>query len=121
MTKEVTTGEARPWPVELVFQKEAKSLKITFDDASDFSIPYELLRVESPSAEVQGHHAAEKKWVRHKGDVSVLRAEPVGRYALRLVFDDGHDSGIFTWDWLYRLGQDQETLLARYRQACEAL
>jgi DUF971 family protein len=121
MSKEGPAGNERPWPVELVFQAEAKNLKIAFDDASDFSIPYELLRVESPSAEVQGHHAAAKKWVRHKGDVKVLRAEPVGRYALRLVFDDGHDSGIFTWDWLYRLGKDQEALMARYRQACETL
>lgn len=108
---------ARPWPVELVFQASAKSLRARFDDGMTFEIPYELLRVESPSAEVQGHSASGKKWVAGKGDVGVLRAEPVGRYAVRLIFDDGHDSGIFTWDWLYRLGRDQDRLLADYRRA----
>ena len=107
----------RPWPVELVFQASAKSLLARFDDGAAFTIPFELLRVESPSAEVQGHSAAGKKWVSGKADVGIIRAEPVGRYAVRLIFDDGHDSGIFTWDWLYRLGRDQDRLLADYRRA----
>ncbi len=110
----------RPWPVELVFQAGAKRLKARFDDGACFDIAYELLRVESPSAEVQGHSAAGKKWVMGKQDVGIERAEQVGRYALRLVFDDGHDSGIFTWDWLYRLGRDQDVLMADYRRAIGA-
>ncbi|GIU68024.1 gamma-butyrobetaine hydroxylase-like domain-containing protein [Candidatus Phycosocius spiralis] len=119
MPNEVASSRERPWPTELIFQAKKKQLIIAFDDASTFLIPYELLRVESPSAEVQGHHGVEKKWVHDKADVTVLRAEPVGRYALRLIFDDGHNSGIFTWDWLYRLGKDQKTLMQRYRQACQ--
>ncbi|MCE2890869.1 MAG: gamma-butyrobetaine hydroxylase-like domain-containing protein [Hyphomonadaceae bacterium] len=110
----------RPWPVELTFQASAKSLKARFDDGASFDIPYELLRVESPSAEVQGHSSAGKKWVAGKQDIGIKRAEPVGRYALRLIFDDGHDSGIYTWDWLYRLGRDQDDLLAQYRRAVQA-
>ncbi len=110
----------RPWPVEMTFQAGAKSLKAHFDDGASFDIPYELLRVESPSAEVQGHSSAGKKWVAGKQDVSIVRAEPVGRYALRLIFDDGHESGIYTWDWLYRLGRDQDHLLAEYRRAVQA-
>jgi DUF971 family protein len=107
----------RPWPVALTFQTDAKSLKACFDDGVSFVIPYELLRVESPSAEVQGHSSAGKKWITGKQDVGIERAEPVGRYALRLVFDDGHDSGIYTWDWLYRLGRDQDHLMEVYRRA----
>jgi DUF971 family protein len=117
MPNEALAAPDRPWPVELTFQADAKSLLARFDDGVSFTIPYELLRVESPSAEVQGHSAAGKKWVAGKQYVGILRAEPVGRYALRLVFDDGHDSGIYTWDWLYRLGRDQELLLANYRRA----
>ena len=105
------------WPTELILKRAAKVLAIKFDDTSKFEIPFELLRIESPSAQVQGHSAAEKKIITGKADVIVIRAEPVGRYAVRLVFDDGHDSGIFTWDWLYRLGRDQVALLASYRAA----
>jgi DUF971 family protein len=107
----------RPWPSELTFKKSAKRLEIRFDDGQSFSIPYELLRVESPSAQVQGHSAADKKIVTGKADVSVASAEAVGRYAVKIAFDDGHDSGIFTWEWLYRLGRDQDALLAAYRAA----
>jgi DUF971 family protein len=110
----------RPWPVELTFQTGIRSLKVRFDDGAGFDIPYELLRVESPSAEVQGHSAAGKKLVVEKQDVGIERAEPVGRYAVRLIFDDGHDSGIYTWDWLYRLGRDQKKLMEDYRRATRA-
>ena len=117
MPDEAVAALDRPWPVELTFQAEAQSLQARFDDGVSFIIPYELLRIESPSAEVQGHSAAGKKWVAGKQDVGIERAEPVGRYALRLVFDDGHDSGIYTWDWLYRLGRDQDLLMEVYRGA----
>jgi DUF971 family protein len=117
MPSEAVAAPDRPWPVELTFQAEAQSLKARFDDGVSFIITYELLRVESPSAEVQGHSAAGKKWITGKQNIAIVRAEPVGRYALRLVFDDDHDSGIYTWDWLYRLGRDQDRLMEAYRRA----
>ena len=107
----------RPWPSDLTFQKSAKRLEIRFEDGHAFSIPYELLRVESPSAQVQGHSSADKKIITGKADVSVVSAEAVGRYAVKIAFDDGHDSGIFTWEWLYRLGRDQDALLTAYKAA----
>ena len=113
----MTDQPSAAWPTELILKRAAKVLAITFDDTSEFEISFELLRIESPSAQVQGHSATEKKIIIGKADVTVIRAEPVGRYAVRLVFDDGHDSGIFTWDWLYRLGRDQVALMAAYRAA----
>ncbi|WP_300528032.1 DUF971 domain-containing protein [Maricaulis sp.] len=95
----------RPWPQSLNFSKADKALRVRFDDGAEFSIPFETLRVESPSAEVQGHSPDQKVIVTGKENVLVTAAEPVGRYAVRLVFDDGHDSGLFTWDYLYALGQ----------------
>lgn len=120
MSERTRGTEDRPWPVELIFQSGAKTLKARFDDGASFEITYELLRVESPSAEVQGHSGAGKIWVKGKQDIGIVRAEPVGRYAVRLVFDDGHDSGIFTWDWLYHLGLDHDQLMAEYRAAVQA-
>lgn len=96
---------SRPWPTSLTFSRSAKALQVAFDDGAVFAIPFETLRVESPSAEVQGHGPGEKRTVTGKQDVLVTAAEPVGRYAVRLTFDDGHDSGIFTWDYLYALGE----------------
>lgn len=95
----------RPWPQSLNFSKTDKSLRVRFDDGAEFAIPFETLRVESPSAEVQGHSPDQKVTVTGKQNVQITAAEPVGRYAVRLVFDDGHDSGLFTWDYLYALGQ----------------
>ncbi len=111
---------SKPWPVRLAFQKSARRLAITFEDGSAFAIPYELLRVESPSAEVQGHHPDQKQLVTGKADVDVLEAEPVGRYAVRLKFDDGHSSGIFSWSYLHELGENAETLMAEYRDRVQA-
>ncbi|RKQ96707.1 gamma-butyrobetaine hydroxylase-like domain-containing protein [Maricaulis maris] len=96
---------SRPWPEKLDFSSTDKTLHARFDDGNAFSIPYETLRVESPSAEVQGHGPGQKKLITGKQDVGITKAEPVGRYAVRLTFDDGHDSGIFTWDYLYALGE----------------
>ena len=96
---------SRPWPQALNFSSGRKVLDIQFDDGRRFSIPFETLRVESPSAEVQGHGPGQKKTVTGKANVLITQADPVGRYAVRLVFDDGHDSGIFTWDYLYALGE----------------
>ena len=96
---------SRPWPQALNFSSGRKVLDIQFDDGRRFAIPFETLRVESPSAEVQGHGPGQKKTVTGKANVLITQAYPVGRYAVRLVFDDGHDSGIFTWDYLYALGE----------------
>ncbi len=99
------TSTGAPWPVRLAFKAREKALHVDFDDGSAVSIPFETLRVESPSAEVQGHAPHQKKILTGKQDVQVTGAEPVGRYAVRLIFDDGHDSGIYSWDYLRALGQ----------------
>lgn len=109
-----------PWPTKLAFRKGEKCLSVTFEDGAAFSIPYELLRVESPSAEVQGHHHTQKQLVTGKQDVDILEAEPVGRYAVRLKFDDGHSSGIFSWSYLHELGENAADLMADYRQRVKA-
>lgn len=94
-----------PWPVRLAFSRSRKALQIRFDDGAAYDIPYALLRRESPSAEVQGHGPGQKRDVPHAGQVSVTSAERVGRYAVRLVFDDGHDSGLYSWTLLRTLGE----------------
>ncbi|MFW6300380.1 MAG: gamma-butyrobetaine hydroxylase-like domain-containing protein [Oceanicaulis sp.] len=105
----------RPWPEKLSFKRSEKSLHIAFEGGERFAVPYELLRVESPSAEVQGHAPHQKQTVTGKRDVTVEEAEPVGRYAVRLVFSDGHASGIYSWDYLYELGENADRLMADYR------
>jgi DUF971 family protein len=106
---------ARPWPTDLEFHRGARALKITFDDGAAFEIPFELLRVESPSAEVKGHGGGPPALVLGKARVNVTDAKPVGRYAVRIVFDDGHDSGLYSWDYLYELGAEKEAKMAAYR------
>lgn len=100
-------NEARPWPVEVDLKKAEALLEVSFDDGAQFSLPAEYLRVESPSAEVQGHGGDEKKIVPGKQHVKIMEVESVGNYALRLIFNDGHDSGLYTWDYLYELGAKQ--------------
>jgi len=97
----------KPWPLELVLSRAQRILKVMFDDGSAFDLPAEYLRVHSPSAEVQGHSAAERKTVGGKRAVGIAAVEPVGNYAVRLVFDDGHDTGIFSWSYLHELGRQQ--------------
>lgn len=109
------TPSPTPWPTELRFQRAEKRLRIGFEDGKTYDIPFELLRVESPSAEVQGHGPGDKTLVVNKGDVGVVSAERVGHYAVRIVFDDGHDSGLFTWAYLRGLGENAAALLADYR------
>ncbi len=104
-----------PWPVRLEFRRGARVLHAAFDDGAAFDIPFELLRVESPSAEVQGHNPADKRLVLGKAEVGVTGAHPVGRYAVRIVFDDGHDTGIYPWGLLRRYGEEGAALLAAYR------
>jgi DUF971 family protein len=95
------------WPTELRLAKDRRSLQIAFNDGSAFALPAEYLRVTSPSAEVQGHSPAERRTVPGKRDVEIIGVEPVGNYAVKLVFDDLHDTGIYGWDYLYRLGAEQ--------------
>ncbi len=107
-------AEQRPWPTELRLADQGTRLIITFDDGAQFQLRAEYLRVESPSAEVQGHGAGQKKLIGHKQDVSISNIEPVGNYAARLLFSDGHDSGLFTWDYLHELGHEHDGRWADY-------
>jgi DUF971 family protein len=116
----VSDTQGVAWPTELVVRRAAKVLAVDFDTGEHFEIPFELLRVESPSAQVQGHSAADKKLITGKSGVMIVDVQAVGRYAVRLLFDDGHDSGIFTWDWLHRLGRDQDVLMDTYRTAVQS-
>lgn len=109
-----------PTPVEIRLRQAEKRLEVDFDDGSRFSLPAELLRVESPSAEVQGHKPDERKTVPGRRHVAIVAVEPVGNYAVRLMFDDGHNSGIYSWDYLYRLGRAQAELWQDYLDALAA-
>jgi len=111
---------AAPWPLEIRLKQAEKVLEIDFDDGGRFAIPAELLRVESPSAEVQGHGPSQKTTVAGRRHVGILRLEPVGNYALRIDFDDGHDTGIFTWSYLRHLGTEKDRLIREYLAALAA-
>ena len=106
----------RPWPTDLEFDRTAKMLRIAFDDGARFEIPFELLRVESPSAENKGHGPNPPPPPTGKANVNVVRADPVGRYAVRISFDDGHDTGLYSWDLLYELGAHKDERLRVYRE-----
>lgn len=103
-----------PWPTELRLSKDRKLLTVTWTSGGVDRLPAEFLRVLSPSAEVQGHSPEEKKTVPGKRMVEILEIRPVGNYAVRLAFDDLHDSGIYTWDWLWKLAREEETLWSGY-------
>ena len=97
-----------PWPVELRFRKAAQSLQVIFEDEAQFDIPYKRLREESPSAEVRGHGSGPRPpQPPVPDDISVSKAEPVGRYAVRIFFSDGHSSGLYTWKQLRELGESK--------------
>jgi len=104
----------RHWPTELRLKQAEKRLEIDFDDGSRFVLPAEYLRVESPSAEVQGHGPDQKTIVAGRRHVGILALEPVGNYAVRIRFDDLHDTGLYSWQYLYELGQEQEQRWAKY-------
>ena len=97
-----------PWPTELRLHKDRRSLTIVFDSGETFDLAAEYLRVRSPSAEVQGHSPDERKTVGGKQNVAILEVKPVGNYAVRLVFDDMHSTGIYSWDYLRELGRNRE-------------
>jgi DUF971 family protein len=109
-----------PTPTELRLHRAERVLAVSFDDGTGFRLPAEYLRVESPSAEVQGHSSDQHVTVPGKRDVAIVGIEPVGNYAVRLVFDDRHDSGIYSWDYLHELGREQERRWASYLAALAA-
>jgi DUF971 family protein len=109
-----------PWPLELRLKRAEKLLEIAFDDGRTFRLPAEYLRVESPSAEVQGHGPGEKKLVSGRAHVGIIGLEPVGNYAVRISFDDLHDTGIYSWNYLYELGVEQEERWRKYLAALGA-
>ncbi len=98
----------KPWPTELRLHKDRRTLSIAFDNGQRFDLSAEYLRVRSPSAEVQGHSPDERKTVAGKKNVAILEVQPVGNYAVRLVFDDLHSTGIYSWDYLAELGRNRE-------------
>ncbi len=111
---------AEPWPTEIRLLENGRSLRVTFDDGASFTMSAELLRVRSPSAEVQGHSPADRKTVGGKRNVAILAVAPVGNYAIRLDFDDMHRTGIYTWRYLRELGETAEASFAAYEEELKA-
>lgn len=107
-------------PSEIRLKREEKILEIDFEDGKTMAIPAELLRVESPSAEVQGHGPSQKKTIAGRRHVGIMNIEAVGNYAIKLKFDDMHDTGIFSWDYLYDMGERKDEMWADYLAALEA-
>ena len=107
-------------PVEIRLKKAEKLLEIDYDDGAKFALPAELLRVESPSAEVMGHGPGQKQIVAGRREVGILDVEAVGNDAIRLKFDDLHDTGLYSWDYLYELGANKDRVWAEYLAALDA-
>jgi len=112
--------QAMPIPTEIRLKKLEKALEIDFSDGQSFRFPAEFLRVESPSAEVQGHGPEQKTILAGRRQVGIMDLDPVGNYAIRIRFDDLHETGLYSWDYLYELGQNQETLWRAYLDALKA-
>src|SRR5438552_19210637 len=115
-----TPGGSTPWPTEIRLDKARRTLTVRFDSGASFALPAEYLRVKSPSAEVQGHSPDERKTVPAKRKVMILEVNPVGNYAVRLVFDDMHSTGIYSWDYLLDLGRNQPKYWQDYLDALAA-
>lgn len=115
------TGDAPGNLIEIKLRRAARVLAVTFEDGSRFELPFEYLRVYSPSAEVKGHGPGQETLVFGKEAVGIRAIEPVGQYAVKLVFDDGHDSGLYTWKYLYELARTRDEKWARYLARIEAL
>lgn len=105
-----------PWPTDLRYSRDTKALTVAFDDGVAFELPAEYLRVHSPSAEVRGHGADERQIVPGRRHVGIMKIEPVGNYAVRLHFDDLHDTGLFTWAYLRELGEKQDEWWPQYER-----
>lgn len=110
-----------PTPESLTVHGQTKVLEIGFSDGAQFRIPFELMRIYSPSAEVQGHGPGQEVLQTGKRQVSVIEIEPVGNYAVKPTFSDGHDSGLFTWEYLYFLGDQQAALWQQYEERLQAV
>ena len=108
------------WPTEIRLSGDKRSLVVAFEDGGRFTLPAEYLRVSSPSAEVQGHSPEQRVTVGGKRDVAIANVLPVGHYAVRIVFDDRHDTGIYTWSYLLQLARDGERLWSAYLAELEA-
>jgi DUF971 family protein len=115
----VSGAEAPVWPTELRYVRAERLLEVAFEDGTRYALPAELLRVESPSAEVMGHGEG-KTIVAGRRNVAITEIEPVGNYAVRIVFDDRHGTGIYTWRYLRHLGQNREAIWADYLDALDA-
>jgi len=105
---------AEPWPTEIRLSKDRRTLTVGFDTGESHALSAEYLRVMSPSAEVQGHSAAERQTVPGKANVTIQKVDPVGNYAVRLLFSDSHDTGIYAWSYFLKLGREHETRWAEY-------
>jgi DUF971 family protein len=114
----MSAGGTTRWPVELRLKQAEKALDVSFDDGSFFHLPAEYLRVESPSAEVQGHGPGQRTLVPGRAHIGIIALEPVGNYAVRIIFDDLHDTGIYSWSYLHQLGVEHDQ---RWRAYVEAL
>ena len=112
--------EAKRWPTEIRLAKDKRTLRVTFEGGAAFDLPAEYLRVMSPSAEVQGHSPSERKTVPGKSRVEIIAVQPVGNYAVKLVFDDMHDTGIYGWNYLYELGAGHSERWANYLAELDA-
>lgn len=112
--------DCMPTPTEIKLHQKSRVLEIVFDDGRTFTLPYEYLRVFSPSAEVRGHGPGQEVLQVGKKDVEIRQVEPVGSYAVQPTFSDGHSTGIYSWDYLYQLGMEQEARWAGYLRQLEA-
>jgi DUF971 family protein len=109
----------RPKPTEIRLKKQEKALEVDFDDGTRFRFPAEFLRVHSPSAEVRGHGPGQETLVSGRRHVGILNVAPVGRYAIGIQFDDLHDTGIYSWEYLHELGRNQDSLWRQYLERLE--
>ena len=112
--------ENTPTPTDIIVHRERKTLAVAFDDGSRFELPFEFLRVYSPSAEVQGHGPGQEVLQTGKRDVTIVAVEPVGNYAIKPIFSDGHESGLYSWQYLYELGERQSELWQGYLDKLQA-
>ena len=109
-----------PTPTALTVHSQSRILEIAFSDGAEFRIPFELMRIYSPSAEVQGHGPGQEILQTGKREVGIVALEPIGNYAVKPVFSDGHESGLFTWDYLYQMGAEQSRLWDDYNRRLQA-
>ncbi|MGI9412533.1 MAG: gamma-butyrobetaine hydroxylase-like domain-containing protein [Hyphomicrobiales bacterium] len=114
------TAEPRPWPTEIRSRDSGATLVVTFDTAECFELSAEYLRVESPSAEVKGHGPGQEVTLGGKRNVKIISIEPVGNYAVKLTFDDMHSTGLYSWDYLAKLGRERDEIWAAYLEKLEA-